>query len=190
MKRIVDACYPQSLEDATRLWHDIQPVKFGNSVTWASTAVTLAHYQVPSDSTYMLILRVECYTTTFTPGAAGFGQFSPPPPTSAKWVYTNVVSFTGNSYPVSPALPGHILLDTDEYLFVKGGDIAALIANPAPNPDGAARTVRTLVYGYLLGALVSDRIGSNEATYFGSTQETTGSPIPPQPIPPAFNPGP
>ncbi|MBO0719218.1 MAG: hypothetical protein J2P41_00215 [Blastocatellia bacterium] len=188
MKRIVDACYPSTLDDAIRLFHDIQPVKFGNSVTWASTPVTLAHYQVPVDSEYMLILRVECYTTTYTPGAAGFGQFSAPPPAEAKWVYTNVVSFTGNSYPVTPALPGHILLDTDEYLFVKGGDTAALIASPAPNPDAAVRTVRTLVYGYLLGALVSDRIGSNEATYFGSSQEQTGAPIPPVPIPPAAAP--
>jgi hypothetical protein len=133
----------------------------------------------------MLILRVECYTTTLTPGAAGFGVFSPPPPTTAKWLYTNIVSFTGNAYPVTPVEPGHILLDVDEFLFAKGGETIALVANPSPNPDTAVRTVRTLVYGYLLGALVANRLGTNESTYFGSTQEATGSPIPPQPIPPA-----
>jgi len=185
MKRIVEACYPSTNEEAIRYWHDIQPVKFGNSVQWAGTTpVTLAHYPVPPDSAYMLILRVECYTTTFTPGAPGFGQFSPPPPAQAKWVYTDVASFTGNSYPVTPVEPIHILLDTDEYLFVKGGDIASLIANPGPSPDAATRFIRTLVYGYLVGALIADRIGTNESTYFGSSQEGAGlSPLPP--IPPA-----
>jgi hypothetical protein len=188
MDRIVRACYPETLELAIQYWRDIQPVKFGNSVLWASVPVTLASYQIPIDAPYMLILRVECYTTTFTPGAAGFGIFSPPPPTTAKWVYTNIVSFTGNAYPVTPVEPGHVLLDADEFLFAKGGETVALIANPSPNPDTAVRNVRTLVYGYLLGALVANRLGSNESTYFGSTQEATGSPIPPQPIPPAASP--
>jgi hypothetical protein len=187
MEKIVNACYPETLELAVRYWHDIQPVKFGNAITWmpSPTPVTLASYQIPIDAPYMLILRVECYTTTFTPGAAGFGVFSPPPPAQAKWVYTNIVSFTGNSYPVSPALPGHILLDVDEFLFAKGGETIALIASPGAAPDTATRYIRTLVYGYLLGALVANRLGTNESTYFGSTQEQTGSPIPPQPIPPA-----
>src|SRR5215510_1055810 len=99
-KRIVDACYPASLEEAAELWHDIKPVKFGQAVAWTSpAAIVLAEYQIPEDSAYMLILRVECYVTTFVAAAPGFGQFSPPPTGNAFWQYTDVS--TVNAYRVT-----------------------------------------------------------------------------------------
>jgi hypothetical protein len=188
-RRIVDACYPSFSEEmreawrvaryeptarevadalngeALQLWHDIKPIKFGGAVAWSEVvgANELAAYQVPQDASYLLILRVECYTTTFVAAAPGFGQFSPPPNSSAFWAYTDASSTSPER--LTPVLPIHVLCDSDEFLFAKGDHRMTLISDlPAP-PDGNARFIRTLVYGYLLGALVAGRIGDSESTY-------------------------
>lgn len=171
MKRIVDACYPASQEDALRYWHDITPVKFGNSILWAEdTDAIFAQYQIPESSPYMLILRVECYTTTFDAAAPGFGQFLAPPPITAAWRYLDFSTTT--AYRLTPVVPVHVLCDSDEFLFAESDHLVGLAANvPAP-PDGNPRYIRTLVYAYLVGPLIADRLGSNESVYSGTTAET------------------
>lgn len=162
-KRIVDACYPTSEEEAIQLWHDIKPVKFGNSVQWLELLTELACYQIPQDASYCLILRVECYVTTFEAAAPGFGNFSPPPNSDAYWAYTDAAAAGPDR--ISPTLPIHIFCDSDEFLFGKGDHRITLLSDlPAP-PDGNARFIRTLVYGYLVGALVAGKIGDSESTY-------------------------
>lgn len=164
-KRIVDGCYPESHADALKLWHDIKPVKFGGPVQWIEVEGTneLAAYQVPQDAPYLLILRVECYVTTFIAAAPGFGQFAPPPNSSAFWAYTDASSTAPER--ITPVLPITVLCDSDEFLFARGDQRLTLISDlPAP-PDGNARFIRTLVYAYLLGAMVADRIGDSESTY-------------------------
>lgn len=188
MNRIVEACYPCSRDEAIRLWHDIQPVKFGNSILWQMTTNTVpaifANYAVPSDSPYLLILRTECITTTFDSTAVGFGQHAPPPPALAAWVNTDLKIFTGDFYRVTPTIPIHLLCDAEEFIFTKGGDIAALVAALAAPPDQAVRYIRTTVYAYLIGALVADKLGTNESTYFGATAENINTTVPVQPVPP------
>lgn len=165
-KRIVDACYPKSNDEAIELWHDIKPVKFGSTVGWAAGNVSLAEYQIPEDSAYLIVLRVECYTFTQVVTAPGFGQFSPPPFAIAFWQYTDV-SLGSTQYRLTPAVPIHVLCDTDEMLFAKGDHRLSLTTDPGAAPDANARFIRTLVYGYLVGALIADKIGGGEATYFG-----------------------
>jgi hypothetical protein len=164
-KRIVDACYPESYADALKLWHDIKPVKFGGSVQWIDVSpetTSLAGYQIPPDASYLLILRVECYVTTFIAAAPGFGQFAPPPNSNAFWA---IDAAPGAPERITPTLPIHVFADSDEFLMVKDNHLVALLsALPAP-PDGNARFIRTLVYAYLLGAMVADRIGDGESTY-------------------------
>jgi hypothetical protein len=195
MKRIVDACYPSWseeaqelwrqqkrepsememraawLEESRQLWHDIKPVKFGNSVLWAAGTLSFATYQTPEDAAYMLILRTECYTTTFIAAAPGFGQFSPPPnDTQVRWEYTDLAS--GNDqYAITPTVPVHILCDSDEMLFAKGDHLVELIATVSAPPDGNNRFIRTLVYGYLVGSKIAGRIGGGESLYFGTEAE-------------------
>lgn len=189
-KRIVDACYPSWSEEqealwlkhghqptemelrkawndeAIKLWNDIKPVKFGSAIAWTTGTVTLAEYVIPEDAAYMLVLRVECYTTTFVAAAPGFGQFSPPPGGSsvAFWQYTDISTAT-NSYRITNVVPIFILCDVDEFVIGKGDHRMSLIATLDAPPDGNSRIVRTLVYGYLIGALVAGRIGSGESTY-------------------------
>jgi len=166
-KRIVDACYPSSQWEALALWHDITPVKFGEVTDWGATTVVLAQYQIPEDAAYMLILRTECYATTFVAAAPGFGQFSPPPNNFSYWQYTDVSTAT-NSYRITNRVPLHLLGDTDEFLFAKGDHNLSLIAELTGAPDGNARVIVTTVYAYLVGALVAGRIGDSESTYFAN----------------------
>jgi hypothetical protein len=169
--KIVKACYPANYEEAMELWHDIKPVKFGNVTQWLEIAGNneLASYQIPQDASYLLILRVECYVTTFDPAAPAFGQFSPPPNSASTfWAFTDASAATPEI--LTPSVPIHLLCDVDEFLLLKGDHRATLLTNlPAP-PDGNARFIRTTVYGYLCGALVAGKIGDSESTYFGDVQ--------------------
>jgi len=173
-QRIVAACHPESREEAIELWHDIKSVKFGLSVELLAVpppngAYTLASYQIPEDASYMVIVRTEVYTFTFVPAAPDFGEHGPPPPGFALWRYTDIVTAFGNQYAITPRVAIHLLADAEEFLFAKGGNRVALTTESVPaNPDANARFVRTLVYAYLIGPRVADRIGSGECTYFGT----------------------
>lgn len=169
-KRLVDACYPSSPEEATELWHDIRSVKFGETVELVSPAppsYELAAYQIPEEN-YLVVLRTECYTFTFVPTAPGFGNFSPPPPGIVFWEYTDLAVSFLTEYRLTPRLQPQILLDSDEMLIAEGGNRLGLTAEFPANPDANARFVRTLVYAYLIGPKVSDKIGAGEAIYFGT----------------------
>src|SRR5688500_1771913 len=92
--KLVEACYPSSDEEAKELWHDIRSVKFGETITLedpAPTSYELAAYQIP-ESTYLIVLRAECYTFTFDPTASGFNSYGPPPPGIVYWEYTDLAA--------------------------------------------------------------------------------------------------
>src|SRR5215475_12675724 len=175
---IVNACYPETLKEANELWHDIKPVKFGDSQLFA-TNIKLATYQIPNWASYMLILRTELYMTSFVSTYPRFGQFMPPPDGQARWVYTDIDPLTPQ-YRISPDLPLHLYGDTDEFVFAKGDHRVSLVAllNAIPPTDSSFLEIRTVVYAYLLGAMVADRIGASETTY--STLAALGqTPVPP-----------
>src|SRR5215475_11542747 len=132
---IVNACYPETLKEANELWHDIKPVKFGDSTPFA-TNVKLATYQIPDYASYMLILRTELYMTSMVTTYAHFGQFIPPPDGQARWVYTDIDPLTPQ-YRISPDLPLHLYGDTDEFLFAKGDHRVSLVVllTGLPLPD-------------------------------------------------------
>jgi hypothetical protein len=186
-RRIVDACFPASLQEANELWHDIKPVKFGKSQFFPqpplpSTNFVLAAYQVPEDAAYMLILRAECYVTSFFPTSPAFGRFMPPPQGIARWTYTDIDPTTPE-YKISPNQSIHIYADSDEVLFAKGDHRIALTADVTPVTD-ATLVIRTLIYAYLIGALVADKIGASESTYFTSGPvDFAGGNFPPSPAP-------
>jgi hypothetical protein len=175
---IVNACYPETLKEANELWHDIKPVKFGDSQPFG-TNLKLATYQIPNFASYMLILRTELYMTSMASQYLHFGQFIPPPEGQARWVYTDIDPVTPQ-YRISPDLPLHLYGDTDEFLFAKGDHRVSLVALIQPiNPgDAIFLVIRTVVYAYLLGALVADRIGASETTY-STVQSVQQTPIPP-----------
>jgi hypothetical protein len=163
MKQLVKACQPANREEWERLWADIKPVKFGTAVSWEEAAAyTLAQYQVPDQTSYLIVLRTECYTVNFTSGAADYGLYEPPPPGFAYWQYVPAGS-SGGSYIVTDQNAGtHIVLDCDEMLWFKGGSNVSLIGNFNVSPDGDTRTVRTLVYGYVVGTSIANRLGRGE----------------------------
>src|SRR5215510_13026663 len=106
-RRIVQACYPENDEQAQKYWHDITPIKFGYVTQWLEILGDneLASYQVPNDAAFLMILRVECYTTTFVAAAPGFGNFSPPPNASAYWALSDQSATNPNRQ--TPQLPIH-----------------------------------------------------------------------------------
>lgn len=152
-------------EDArewNRLWSQIKPVKFGNTVQWAAaTTYTLADYQIAREAFYNIVLRVECYTVNYTNAAADYGMFEPPPPGKAFWRY--VPYGTGVNYDLTDTTAqSHLLLDADEFKIFKSGYTLALIGNFNAPTDGATRSVRTLVYSYDCGPQIVERIGGNQ----------------------------
>lgn len=159
LKQMVDACYPENDAERRLLWADIKPIKFGNTVSWlAAGEYGLANYQVPDEASYLIVLRVECYTVNFTSGSADYGIYEPPPPGAALWRY--VPYGAGATYNVTrPSAPIQRLCDADEMLFFKGGYNVFLIGDLLDSPDGDTRSVRTLVYGYNIGASIASRIG-------------------------------
>jgi hypothetical protein len=163
MKQLVKACQPADREEWERLWADIKPVKFGTPVSWTNAALyTLAQYQVPDQTSYLIVLRVECYTTNFTSGSADYGNYQPPPPGFAYWSLVPSGS-SGGSYPqTDQGAATHLLLDCDEMLFFRGGSQVYLFGNLNASPDGATRIVRTLVYGYVVGPDIAARLGRGE----------------------------
>lgn len=164
IQQLVQACDPQSREEYRELFSSINPVKFGNEVTWsAANTFTLASYQVPQDY-FLAVLRTECYTVNFTSGAADYGQFEPPPSGTAWWVYfppdgsgLNAVAVT------SPAMPTQLALDADELRLFQGGQNAALLGTFLAPSDSATRKVRTLVYAYLIPEKIKDALGESRA---------------------------
>lgn len=168
IKRIVELCHPATPEEAIEIQHAIKPVKFGDRIGWAAGTVSFASYQIPEDAAYMLVLRTECYVFTEIAAAPGFGMFSPPPFAAGFWEYTDIALGTNASYQLTPTLPVHILCDTDEILIAKGDHNLSLTVTLGAAPDANARFIRTLVYGYMIGAKIADRIGANESTYFST----------------------
>lgn len=160
IRQIVKLCRPVDREQKLALQADIRALKFGDTVSWEEAAdYTLAAYQVPRDS-FLIVPRVEVYTVNYTAGASDFGLYEPPPPGTAFWQYT---AFSGTTYILTDqTAPVQLLLDSDEFLIFQGGYTATLIGTFAVSPDGDIRSVRTLVYGYLCGAAIVDRIGTNQ----------------------------
>lgn len=163
MKQLVKACNPADGAEWQEYWSQINPVKFGNQVNWLlGTTYTLADYQIPRES-YLVVLRVECYTTNYTSGAADFGMYEPPPGPNAYWRYTPYGSGTP-SYPQTDSTArSQLALDADEFLIFKGGLNISLIGNFTASPDGLTRVVRTLVYGYTCGPQVIEQVGAGQA---------------------------
>lgn len=167
LNELVRACYPESQQEALELWHEIKPVRFGSMLAWTvAIEYTLASYNIPDDAAYLVVYYVDFYITTPTVTAAGYGLKAPPPSPNAitRWV----------AAPTLPAAPGndlnatgveelHKLVDTDEFLFFKGGNRISLLANMPANPTADTRWFSTLVYGYLLGPKVADKLGSGES---------------------------
>jgi hypothetical protein len=162
MRQLVESCYPADRTERIALWSDVKPVKYGTTVQWlASGEYTLAIYQVPDEAAYHVVLRVECYTVDLTSGSTDYGLFEPPPPGQAFWRYVPFGS--GATYNETDTnAPVQRLLDADEMLFFKGGYNLSLIGNFAVSPDGNTREVRTLVYGYNVGAAIADLLGRGE----------------------------
>lgn len=162
-KLLVDSCYPRDEAERLKLWSDIKPIKYGNEVFWqAATTYALAQYQVPDEAAYHVVLRVECYVVNLNAGATDYGQFEPPPPGTAFWQY--VPYGAGATYNVTgAAIPSHKMLDVDEFLFFKGGYVLTLTGNLNATADGATRLLRTVVYGYNIGAMVADKLGAFES---------------------------
>lgn len=169
-RQIVQACHPVDRDEAIDLWHNITPVKFGDRLTWANapgTFQTLASYTVPEDGAYLLILKTECYTFTDVAAAPGFRNFEPSPTGSARWS-TSPAGLTTVVTPITQTVPIHLLTEASEFLMVKAGLTAFLEANLSAPPDANTRFIRTIVYSYLVSAIIADRIGSSECLTLGA----------------------
>lgn len=167
LNELVRACYPKDQQEALELWHDIKPQRFGTFVDWTvEDTYQLAFYTIPDDASYLVITRVDCYVHTNVATAAGFGLKGPIPPGSVsqaiRWLAGPDLPPITADFNVTGVENTHVLADTDEFLFFKGGNEIILLADLAANPTADARQIRTLVYGYILGPKVADKLGSGE----------------------------
>lgn len=164
IQRIVDACHPESREEAQRLWREIKPARFGNEISWVQEVggTTLASYQIPEDAGYLAILRVKCYVYTNDVADSNFRNFEPPPGGNLQWV----VNVGAGSEPITALTRPFIMAEVEEFLLVKQGLNVALRGVLAV-PPAANRLIRTLVYAYHVSALIADQIGSAEVIAFG-----------------------
>jgi hypothetical protein len=163
---LVRACYPKDPEEARDLWHDIKPVRFYQDVDWTiAQEYLLARYTIPDDAAYLVVTRVETWIVTNVAAAPGYGLRIPPPPTTTfntRWVagqdaslITDDFNVTGSELPIG-------LLNVDEFLFFKAGNVIQLISEFPANPDANAKSIQTVVYAYLIGTKVADKIGPGE----------------------------
>lgn len=166
--RIVQACRPKDEEEALKMWHEIKPVKFGDIITWAAGEAELASYQVPQDAGYLLITRVEAYAFTTNSAIAGYGLHMPIPTGSAQWISSEVSGITPGEIKWTPFIPAFLLVDSEEFLFI-AGDNRAVLRMTLPVAPTIDLFIRTLVYGYLLGAITAGKIGDSESTYYSNT---------------------
>lgn len=169
LNELVRACYPRSEEEALDLWHDIKPLRFGRSVSWTTAGEhTLASYDIPDDAAYLIVTAVDFYIFTDLPTAPGFGLKGPPPENNPggfniRWLSApNFTATDSNQSLVTGLELPYLLLDTDEFLFFKGGHTIRLRANFVANPTADVRRFRTTVHAYIIGPKVADRLGSGE----------------------------
>lgn len=167
LNELVRACYPKDQDEALALWHAIKPIRFGSMLAWtAAIEYTLAFYAAPDDAAYVVVYYVDFYITTPTVTAAGYGLKAPPPSpnTIARWVAAPTLpAAITDAFNVTGVEELHKLVDTDEFLFFKGGQQIALLADMPANPTADTRWFSTLVYAYLIGPSVADKLGSGES---------------------------
>lgn len=170
LNELVRACYPKDQQEALELWHDIKPVRFGSELAWTiATDYQLAFYAIPDDAAYLVVTRVDAYVATPTVTAAGYGLKAPLAAVVgtpvARWVAASNLPAVpiANQFNVTGVEELHKLVDTDEFLFFKGGQQIALQANLPVNPTADTRFLVTTVYAYLLGPDVADKLGSGES---------------------------
>lgn len=167
INELVKACYPKSEDEALKLWHDIRPIRFYGRVSWTiAQEYQLAQFSVPDDAAYLVVLRVDNWIVTNVATAAGYGDRIPIPSNAlfeTRWTAapggstTDASSVTGAELSVG-------LLDVDEFLFFKAGNTVRLLSGLPANPTADARDIHTVVYSYILGPMVADKLGSDEVS--------------------------
>ena len=132
----------------------IKAVKFGFDINWSvSTPYTLGGFAIPNNQS-LIVLRVECSTINYSPGAPDFGVMQSHPSGKAYWIAGTGLS---SGKPVTNKdAPAHLVLDSDELLAFNENQTVTLIGHFNASPDAYARSVRTVVYGYLVPSDVID----------------------------------
>lgn len=137
----------------------IKPVQFGEQTGWSTDQTTvIASLFVPKNRG-LIVLRVETYVTNYTNGAGDFGMHEPPPPGQAYWIRAADGSTTPAQILTPTDADSHLVCDADQLVMVSGGNWANLVGVWTAPADGNTRAVRTLCYGYLVGAEVLDALG-------------------------------
>ena len=137
---------------------EIQPVCFGYDINWSAAATyVLASFQVPANS-WMILMRTECFTTNYTPGASDYNNYGPPPTGTAYWIRATDSGSTPSAYVTQPNLEAFLLLDVDQFLSFQPGQFANLIGELDAPADGDVRSVRTRCYAYVVGDAIVDAL--------------------------------
>jgi hypothetical protein len=163
IRQLIKLARPRDDAEYDEFYASIKPIKFGNTVSWTAAGLyDLARYQIPTESSYTVICRVEVVEVDQTAGSADFGFPQVPPDGFAYWEYqtsagTPLKQLTPQDAPVQR------LLDADDYLFAVGGNILVLVGNFVGSPDANNRQVRTLVYAYNLSSVLADRLARSQA---------------------------
>jgi len=168
MRQLVQACFPESQQEAIDLWHNITPVRFGDRHQWDAAGgfnIVLASYQIPEDAAYLAILKTECFVYPNASTVPGFRNFSPPPTGGgAQWFYNTAA---GQRIPLGGQAAIHVVTNSSEFLIAKGGNLVSLLVTLDSAPTADVWFICTTVYAYHVSAIIADRIGTGESLVTG-----------------------
>lgn len=143
-------------------YSEIQPIQFGVSVPFNGTTQILASYQVPENSS-LVVLRIQCYAIDEGAAQTDYLFYRSFPPGQSFWEIANDGTTYGNQTWVNPAY-----LDTDVLIIFPSNKFANLIFTPSALPPAAGTwAMRTIVFAYLVPSKVTDALGGTQALVTG-----------------------
>lgn len=143
-------------------YSEIVPLQFGNDGDFDGNTFVAASAFVPSNSS-LVVLRVQCYMVNTDSTANDFQFYRAFPPADADWEINDLSTISGG------ALWANAFLDTDVFLIFPSGKFANLIFTPQIAPPGAGTyVIRTIVFGYLVPARVTDALAQTQALASGA----------------------
>ena len=141
-------------------YSEITPFMFGTDGAFDGNTFVAATALVPLNSS-LIVLRVQCYLVNTDTTASDYLFYRAFPPCDAYWEISN------DALPAAQFwAPGY--LDTDVLLIFPPNKYANLIFTPtAVPPVTGTWIVRTIVFGYLVPARVTDALAQTQALTSG-----------------------
>lgn len=141
-------------------YSEITPYMFGDDGDFDGNTFLAASALVPLNS-HLVVLRVQCYMVNTDTTASDYMFYRSFPPADSYWEISNDQNPSAQYW-----APG--FLDTDVLIIFPPNKYANLVFTPtAPPPGAGTYVIRTIVFGYLVPARVTDALSGTQALTSG-----------------------